>query len=72
MSTLIGFEAYVSGLESLITEIQLAPVGTQNDERISAALDGGTSAALRRVVPILERRGREARSSLHLRWHGRA
>lgn len=58
MSTLIGFEAYVSGLEALITELQLTPAGTPNDERISAALDGGASAALRRVVPILERRER--------------
>ena len=56
MPTLNGFEAYVSGLEALAAEILLTPSGIVHDERMTAALDGGTSAALRRVVPILERR----------------
>lgn len=56
MPTLDGFEAYVSGLEVLAAEILLTPPRPVRDERMVAALDGGTSAALRRVVPILERR----------------
>jgi len=56
MPTLSGFEVYVTKLEALAAEIQSAPPAIVRDERIVAALDGGTSAALRRVVPILERR----------------
>lgn len=60
MSALKGFKEYVSGLEALAAEIQLTPSGTAQDERTIAALDGGTSAALRRIVPILERREKGA------------
>jgi hypothetical protein len=56
MPRLIGFNDYVSGLEALATELQLSSAGRPHDDRISAALDGGTSAELRRVIPILERR----------------
>lgn len=60
MTRLTGFEVHVNGLESLATNLLKATNLAPYSERIAAALDGGTSEALRRIVPILERRNRGA------------
>jgi hypothetical protein len=56
MPPLKAFATYVGGLEVLATDLMSAREPINQNEQVIAALDGGTSAALRRVVPILERR----------------
>lgn len=57
MPKLKAFEAYTSELEALAKETIAAPLHAIDfNKDIIVALDGGSSAALRRMVPIEERR----------------
>jgi hypothetical protein len=56
MLKLKDFEPYVAELEELAVQSIAAATEIDKNERIMAALNGGTSAALRRMIPVLERR----------------
>lgn len=57
MPKLKAFEAYARKLEALAAETISTPLGNvELNKDITVALDGGSSAALRRVVPVEKRR----------------
>jgi SAM-dependent methyltransferase len=56
MPPLKAFEKYVHELEALTVNPLAHIHDLARREQITAALDGGTSAALRRIIPVLERR----------------